>query len=76
VGRKWNLEIIAVSEIYVYIEPASIYFLCEGQISQPPTVTVSQVVTEINVSPLFLGELGNDHCDDFCQLKFDEICFV
>jgi hypothetical protein len=75
VGRKWKLEIIAVSEIYK--EPASVYFVCEGQICQPRTVTVGQVVTErnVHVSPLFVGELVNDDCDDFCQLKFDEICF-
>jgi hypothetical protein len=74
VGRKWNLELIAASDIYK--EPASVYFVYEGQICQLPTVTVRQVVTERNVSPLFIGELGNGHCYDFYQLKSDVICFL
>jgi hypothetical protein len=74
VQRKWNLEIIAVSEIYK--EPASVYFACEGQICQPLTVTVGKVVAERNVAPFVIGELCNGCCDDFCQLKSDAICFL
>jgi hypothetical protein len=38
---------IVVSEIYKV--PVSIYFVPEGQISEPPTVIVDQVVTERNI---------------------------
>jgi hypothetical protein len=43
-----NVKVIAVSEIYKL--SVSIYFVPEGQIIHPLTVTVCQTVTERNVS--------------------------
>jgi hypothetical protein len=48
---------------------ASIYFVSEGQITQPLTVVVGQVVTGRNVCQLFNDELDNDHVMLCCQLK-------
>jgi hypothetical protein len=41
----------------------SIQFVSEGQITQPLTVVVEQVVTERNVSLLVTNEADNGHYD-------------
>jgi hypothetical protein len=52
-----NVEISAVTEIYVVLQ--YFYFVSEGHMSQPLTVTIGQVVTDGNVSLLFNVELDN-----------------
>jgi hypothetical protein len=55
-----NIEIVAFSEIHKYLP--SVYFESDGQITQTPTITVRNTVTERYVSLMF-SEVGNDHCD-------------
>jgi hypothetical protein len=40
------------------------YFVSESQITQPPTITVCQVVIKINACPSVRGELDNGHYDN------------
>jgi hypothetical protein len=46
------------------------YFVFKGQITQLLTITVCQVVTEINAPPSVRGELDNGHYDN--RLPVDE----
>jgi hypothetical protein len=48
-----NVEIIAITEICTV--SVSVYFVYEGEITQPPTVTVGQVAIEKKVSLLING---------------------
>jgi hypothetical protein len=48
-----NLEITAINEIHE-MSP-SVYFVSEGQVTEPPTVISGQVVSEINGFLLFSG---------------------
>jgi hypothetical protein len=43
-----NVKIIAISEIYE--ASVSVYFVSESKITQPPTVIMAQVMTEITIS--------------------------
>jgi hypothetical protein len=65
-----NVEISAVTEIY--IASPDFYFVSEGQITQPLTLTDGQVVTEGNASLLFNVELDNGCCDILLPLKEKE----
>jgi hypothetical protein len=47
----------------------AVHLVTEGHITLPPAVLVGQVVTERNVSPLFTGEMGNDHCDSLFPVE-------
>lgn len=40
-----------------------VYFVSEDQITLPSTVLIGQVVTKINGSLFFSGELDNNHDD-------------
>jgi hypothetical protein len=44
-----NVEIIAIIEMYNL--PVSVYFVTEGQIIQPLTITVDRIVAERNICP-------------------------
>jgi hypothetical protein len=59
----------------------SIYFVPEGQITQPTIVIMCQIVTEENTSLLVSDELDNIKCDALLPVKdrgrsciFYEVC--
>lgn len=58
---------IHIAEIHAV--SVKVYFVPEGQIIKPGTVTVDQEATERNLSLLLRDELHSDQC---CVLKPDE----
>jgi uncharacterized protein (UPF0248 family) len=65
-----NVEIVSISEIYKV--SVIVYFVTEGQITQPPAVRVCQIVSKRNTILLFGGELDNDHCYGLLPVKEKE----
>jgi hypothetical protein len=49
------------------------YFVSQGQIIPPPTVTAGKVVNERNVSLMFNRELDNEHCDTLLPVNEKQI---
>jgi hypothetical protein len=54
-----NVVVAVKSDIYIL--SASVYFGPDCHVTQISIVTVGQVLSERNTSPLFKGELDNDH---------------
>jgi hypothetical protein len=50
----------------------SVYFVSQGQITQPSTVTFGQGVNEKNVSLLYGGELADGRYDDLSPVEENE----
>jgi hypothetical protein len=54
-----EIHVLAITEIYKIF--STVYFLFESQLTSPPTVIVSQVVTKIKECLLFSGEVDTGH---------------
>jgi hypothetical protein len=62
-----NVEIIAISKIYkVFV---IVYLVTEGQVTQPPAVSVCQIVSKRNTILLSCGEIDNEHCYGLLPVK-------
>jgi hypothetical protein len=68
-----DIEIICISEIYQL--SLNVYFVSGGQITQPPTVILGEVVTNGNVSPLFSSELAGGHYDAALPVEEKELWY-
>jgi hypothetical protein len=67
-----NVEIVAVAEIYEVC--VSIYVASEGNMTQPPSAVVGQVVKEMSL--LFGDKLDNGHCDALLSFEGKERQYI
>jgi hypothetical protein len=68
-----NKAITGISENYIEYR---YYFVFEGQITQPSTVMIGEIVIERNAYPLFCRELDNGHYDALMSVKAKNNCII